>query len=168
MNSLERAIFGDNTTIVINGSKYQRKPIKKQFKAKRQVRQQKETSMASEVSKFLGEEYPTVIYRFDVGADVKLSLNQATKFSRLQGLWSTGYPDLFIAFVNKYYAGLYLELKADGKSPYKLNGELKKDKHLENQERIHQLLRDVGYEVKFVTGLKEAKDAIEEYMECVL
>ena len=162
MTSIEKAIFGDN------GYKSAQKPIKKQKTIKKGVRgrnQQKEASMALKLSRYLSEEYPTVLYRFDVGADVKLSINQASKFSKLQGMWSRGYPDLFIAKTNKYYAGLYLELKADGASPYKKDGALKKNRHLEMQDFIHRHLRDEGYQVFFVTGLEEAIKKVDEYME---
>ena len=74
-----------------------------------------EKTLSTDVSKFLQQKYPKVIFRFDIAADIRLSIGQATRSKRLQG-GLKGYPDLFIAKPNKYYHGLYIELKT--KSPF--------------------------------------------------
>lgn len=124
-----------------------------------------EQILANNVSEFLLRKYPKVIFRFDIGADVRLTQGQAARAKKLQGKWSKGYPDLFIAEPNEYYHGLYLELKATGNNPYRKDGTLKKNEHLERQNYIHEILRDKGYQVMFTTGLKESIEAIESYME---
>ena len=123
----------------------------------------KEESLAQKVSKWLAIQHKNIIYRFDVGADVKLSIPQATKLARLQGRWSKGYPDLLILKPNKRHAGLFIELKMT--SPYKKDGQLKKDKHLETQANMHTKLREAGYYATFATGFDEVKDIISEYLE---
>ena len=125
----------------------------------------KEQILSGDIAEFMMRKYPKVIYRFDAVADMKITIGQASRVKRLHGEKNRGYPDLFIAKPNKYYHGLYLELKATGSSPFKLNGELKKSEHLKTQQRVHDKLRDEGYEAKFVTGLKEAIEVIEDYMD---
>jgi hypothetical protein len=128
-------------------------------------RQNKEQILASNVAKFMKMKYPSVIYRFDAAADLKMSIYQASRIKSLHGKFSKGYPDLFIAKPNKYYHGLFLELKADNASPFKKDGQLKKNEHLETQAKMHDHLRNEGYEVKFTVGLKDTIEIIEDYME---
>ena len=118
-------------------------------------------------------------------------MGQAAKHKRLHP--RRGYPDLFIAeptapkAVKKLYreneegaqavgyvfstkdnmdmfAGLYLELKAEGNSPYKKDGTLKKDEHLEEQNEMLENLRAKGYKAEFATGFEEAKKIIDDYL----
>ena len=126
---------------------------------------QAEKILAQQVSTFLRTKYKKVIFRFDTGADMKLTIGQAKRAKALHGEINRGYPDLFIAEPNKYYHGLYLELKADGRSPFKKDGSLKKDKHAQEQQDFINRLKDKGYAAGFVVGLKEALDVIDEYME---
>ena len=117
------------------------------------------------VSEYLQRAYSSTMFHFDIGAGRKTTMFQASRAKRLHGKWSRGYPDLFIATPNKYYHGLFLELKADGKSPYKKDGTLKKNEHLEKQNNMHQVLREAGYDCAFAVGFKEAKEAIDKHME---
>jgi len=128
----------------------------------------KEDDLEEMVAKYLLVAYPRVMFHFDLGAGGKKTKFQAIRAKKLHGKWSKGYPDLFIAVANKYYSGLFIELKADGSGPYRMDGKIKKNEHLENQDRVHQKLRDDGYEAVFATGFNEAKEVIENYMECVL
>lgn len=129
---------------------------------------QREHQLYEKIARYLQENYPDVIYRFDIAADLKLTKGQATKHKRLHP--KRGYPDLFIA--NHYYDlencvdyhGLYLELKADGNSPFKKDGTLKKDEHLEEQEEMLEALRSRGYMAHFATGFDEAKKLIDDYL----
>jgi hypothetical protein len=128
----------------------------------------KEDDLEEMVAKYLLTAYPRAMFHFDLGSGGKKTKFQAIRAKKLHGKWSRGYPDLFIAVSNKYYNGLFIELKSDGSSPYKKDGKLKKNEHTENQYKVHQKLRDDGYEAVFATGFKEAKEIIENYMECIL
>ena len=132
------------------------------------MKKQPEKVLAKKVADYLEIKYPNAIRRFDLAADMKMSVWQGARNKSLHGRHTRGYPDLFIAKPNRYYAGLFLELKADGNSPYKKDGTLKKNEHLQRQNAIHEILRNDGYCVKFVTGFQEAIDVIEEYMEDVV
>jgi hypothetical protein len=158
----------------------------------------REHQLYEKLARYLQQNYPSVIYRFDLAADLKLTKGQAAKFKRLHP--NRGYPDLFIAepridvgkevngmyeltkshfetkdnpieVFNKpdnelyhIYNGLYLELKAEGNSPFKKDGTLKKDQHLEEQMAILEKMRRRGYRADFATGFEEAKQIIDDYL----
>ena len=142
------------------------------------MRVDREHQLYVKIARYLQENYPDVIYRFDIAADLKLTMGQASKFKMLHP--RRGYPDLFIAHPvvkphrdengmikiteTASYAGLYLELKAEGNSPFKKDGTLKKDQHLEEQQAMLDMLRHKGYRAVFATGFDEAKEIIDEYL----
>lgn len=121
-----------------------------------------ETELRRMLARWLQLQHPNVIYRFDLAADLKLTMGQARKHKELHP--KRGYPDLFIAEPRSCYHGMYVELKADGKSPYKRNGELKKSEHLKEQSEFIQNLNCRGYFAVFATGFDEAKLLIEKYL----
>ncbi len=124
-----------------------------------------EQLLSVKVSNYLQIQYPTTIFRFDVASDQRLSIQQATRNSRLHGVWSKGTPDLVIYAKKGNYGALFIELKAAGCSPFKKDGTLRKDKHLENQDNFHQMLRDRGYKCDFAVGFDEVKILIDEYLK---
>lgn len=155
------------------------------------MRIDREHQLYEKIARYLQLQYPRVIYRFDIAADLKLTMGQAAKHKRLHP--RRGYPDLFIAeptapkaikklyredargvhsigyvFGTKdsmnMYAGLYLELKAEGNSPFKKDGTLKKDEHLEEQQAMLESLRAKGYKAEFATGFEQAKQIIDDYL----
>lgn len=154
------------------------------------MRVDREHQLYIKVAQYLQKHYPNVVYRFDIAADLKLTKGQATKFKKLHP--KRGYPDLFIAYpvfkiptekenheafekhgrdfgmakliVEHLYAGLYLELKAEGNSPFKKDGKLKRDQHLEEQQAMLEWLRKCRYKAEFATGFDEAKKVIDEYL----
>lgn len=131
------------------------------------MRVDREHQLYVKIAEHLQKNHPDVVYRFDIAADLKLTQGQAKKFKKLHP--KRGYPDLFIAasrWSNQYeqYFGLYLELKAEGNSPFKKDGTLKKDQHLEEQNEYLQILRRKGYKAEFATGLGEAIRIIDDYL----
>lgn len=114
------------------------------------------------LARWFQEEHPNVIYRFDLAADLKLTIGQARKHKELHP--KRGYPDLFIAEPRGKYHGMYVELKADGNSPYKRNGELKSSEHLQEQSDFIHSLNQRDYFAVFATGFDEAKKIIDEYL----
>lgn len=138
-----------------------------------------EHNLYERIARYLQLQYPNVIYRFDIGADIKLTMGQAAKHKRLHP--ERGYPDLFIAEPKntkvktaldggyslvkiKTLGGLYLEIKTESNSPYKKDGTLKKDKHLDEQAEMLEKLRARGYKAEFGVGLEECKQIIDEYL----
>ena len=136
-----------------------------------------EHNLYEQIARYLQQQYPNVIYRFDVGADLKLTPGQAAKHKRLHP--ERGYPDLYIAESSEninskdwngivrewgFYFGLYLEIKTESNSPYKKDGTLKKDQHLEEQARMLEKLRARGYKAEFGVGFEGCKKIIDEYL----
>lgn len=122
------------------------------------------------IAKHLQENYPDVIYRFDLAADLKLTIGQARKHKALHPV--RGYPDLFIAEIrphwgdisfNTEYHGLYLEIKKDGTRLKKKNGEWATP-HIVEQAEMLEKLRKRGYWAEFAVGIDEALEIIDEYL----
>lgn len=113
---------------------------------------------------YLRYKHPNVIYRFDLAADLKLTMGQAAKHKRLQRY--RGYPDLFIAEPIAGFAGLFLEIKRPGTRIFKKDGTLVSDEHIREQFDMLADLRKRGYAAEFVCGIDEATEIIEEYLSC--
>ena len=127
-----------------------------------------EHEMYMQIADYMRYQYPDVIYRFDLAADLKLSIGQAAKHKRLQR--RRGYPDLFIAEPafdfnrNRDIHGLFLEIKRPDVKIYKKNGELVANSHIREQAAVLDELRKCGYKAEFACGFDEAKKIIDEYL----
>ena len=132
-----------------------------------------EHNLYEQIARYLQLQYPNIIYRFDIAADLKLTPGQAAKHKRLHP--ERGYPDLFIAesSTNIWHSpvrewglhfGLYLEIKTESNSPYKKDGTLKKDKHLEEQAEMLEKLRARGYRAEFGVGFDGCRKIIDNYL----
>lgn len=114
------------------------------------------------IADYLRYQYPTIIYRFDLAADLKLTMGQARKHKRLQRY--RGYPDLFIAEPKGKYAGLYLEIKKPGTKIFKKDGAIVADAHIREQYGMLEDLRFAGYAAEFGIGFEATKELIDSYM----
>jgi len=115
------------------------------------------------IADYLRYQYPTVIYRFDLAADLKLTMGQARKHKRLQRY--RGYPDLFIAESVGGYSGLYLEIKKPGTRIFRKDGRLVADEHIREQFDMLIDLRARGYAAEFGIGFDATKKLIDDYMK---
>ena len=115
------------------------------------------------IADYLRYQYPTVVYRFDLAADLKLTMGQASKHKRLQRY--RGYPDLFIAETIGAYSGLFLEVKKEGVRIFKKDGTLVSDEHVREQFDMLEELRRRGYAAEFAIGFNHAKQVIDDYMK---
>lgn len=124
-----------------------------------------EFKLQQQVCKYLELKYKGTPFFSDTIANVKLNVIQA---SRNKSIQKNGFkmPDLVILQPNYYYAGLFIELKI--KTPYKQNGELKKDEHLQGQQNTINQLNELGYFAAFAVGFDEALEIIDDYMSHVL
>ena len=138
---------------------------------------------------YLQTQYPGVIYRFDLAADLKLTPAQARRHKKLHPL--RGHPDLLISepvwfYKDKRirqadlisqkvklpndvenlipYSGLYLEIKKDGVRLTKKNGELIADEHVREQYDYLHKLNQRGYYAQFGVGFEECKAIIDDYL----
>lgn len=111
---------------------------------------------------YLRYNHKSIIWRFDLAADLKLTIGQARKHKRLQQ--HRGYPDLFIAEPRGKYHGAYIELKKAGTRIYKKDGTLVADQHIREQFDVLEQLRKRGYVAEFACGFDEAKKIIDGYL----
>lgn len=137
-----------------------------------------EHNLYEQIARYLQLQYPDVIYRFDLSADLKLTMGQAAKHKRLHP--ERGYPDLFIAkpkdvkiitkldggynlVETKPLGGLYLEIKKDGEKLTKKDGSWRTP-HIAEQAEMLERLRQTGYRAEFGVGFDECKQNIDEYL----
>ncbi len=122
-----------------------------------------ESILAQKISNYLSLQYPKIMFQYSTGADVRLPIHIAKRLHKLNGRWSKGFVDLFIYEARNGYYGLAIELKIV--SPFKKDGSLKKNEHLERQNAVHEMLRHRGYKVKFGCGFDETKKIIDDYLK---
>lgn len=131
-----------------------------------------ESKIAAAVSQFLKVQYPNVIWRFDLAADLNLTISQAVRNKQLNP--HRGYCDLFIAEPIGNYCGMFLELKISKEEVYKKDGTFKKktvkDKsgkaydHIQEQFEMIETLRKKGYYANFGLGFQDSITQIKDYM----
>lgn len=135
----------------------------------------REEEIQIQLAQYLVIVYPDVLFHSDVGSGVRLPIKLAKKAKDLN--WGRrGWPDLFIAkkatvtepaqnggLKQKFYGGLFLELKAEGIKLKKKNGEWAKE-HFAEQAAVLEELRKAGYKAEFAIGFSEAKNLIDEYL----
>jgi hypothetical protein len=122
----------------------------------------KEQSMYPIIARFMRYQYPEVIFRFDHAAGMYMTINQAKKHSSINPI--KGYPDLFIAKARHGYYGLFLELKAEGESPFLKSGDIKSAEHIQRQNKILKALHSEGYLATFGVGIEEILNRIRWYL----
>lgn len=123
-----------------------------------------EHQLYEQIAIYLQLQYPKVVYRFDLAADLKLTAGQAVKHKKLHP--RRGYPDLFIAKPSKNYHGLFIEIKRDKTRIRKKNGEWAND-HIAEQAAMMAELAVAGYCVGFAVGFDEVKRMIDQYLSVV-
>ena len=109
-----------------------------------------ESLLATRVANYLKTKHPMTVYRFDLAADLKMTIGQAKRNKDLHGKFSAGYPDL-VVFGSK--GAFFLELKA---------GKVPNNDHTRRQRAFHDVLRLKGYVVDFICSFDEAVDFIEK------
>lgn len=126
-----------------------------------------ELELQAQVADYIRLQYPSVIFHSDFGSGIKLTMGQAIRQKRLNG-GRRSWPDMFIAEVrsleDKYYHGLFIELKKAGTRIFKKNGTLVSNAHICEQFDMLEQLRQRGYMAEFACGFDEAKKIIDEYL----
>lgn len=127
---------------------------------------QNEHLIYEQIAWYMRSNYSNVIYRFDLAADLKLTVGQAVRNKRVHPY--RGYPDLFIAessrIDGRVYHGLYLEIKKEGTRLKKKDGEWASE-HIAEQAEMLERLADKGYGARFAIGFIEAQKIIDEYLK---
>jgi hypothetical protein len=122
---------------------------------------QPEYHLQANVCRYLSVRYPKVLFLSDTVASVALTPAQAYRNKVIQKS-SFKTPDLIILQPNGKFHALLIELKV--KSPYKLNGEIRADEHLQGQQKSIDDLNALGYYACFAWSLEMAMKIIDDYM----
>ena len=120
-----------------------------------------EFELQKQVCKYLSLQYRDILFLSDTIAILMLTGAQKGRNGSIQ---KKGFhcPDLLILEPRKGYSGLMIELKV--KSPYKKDGSLRKDEHLENQQKSIDKLQEKGYKSLFSWSLNQTKEIIDNYL----
>ena len=120
-----------------------------------------EYNIQKSVCQYLEIQFPDILFLSDTIANVKLTMFQGARNKAIQ---KDGFkcPDLLILQPNTKFKGLFIELKI--KSPFKKNGELFKNEHLEGQQKAIDKLNELGYFACFSVGFDETKNVIDKYL----
>ena len=122
-----------------------------------------EKQLAYVLAEYLSLQYPFVIYRFDVGADIRLTIGQATTIKdKLRH--KRGFPDLMIFEARHGFHGLFIELKKDRDEVYKKDGGMRESKHIREQWEMLKKLRLKGYSAVFGCGFEDCRKSIDWYL----
>lgn len=122
---------------------------------------QPEYELQKSICKWLDLQHPKLLYLSDTIASVKLTIPQQARNKSIQKKCFKC-PDLLILHPNNTYHGLFIELKV--KSPYKKDGTLLKNEHLEGQDKTIKELNEKGYLACFSWGFEMTKGIIEKYI----
>ena len=120
-----------------------------------------EYDLQKAVTKYLRLQYPKTLFLSDTIASCKLTIPQQVRNKAIQ---CDGFktPDIIIFEPKKDYSGLFIELKIE--TPYKINGTLKKNPHIEAQNDTICALNWLGYMARFAWDFEMAKEIIDDYM----
>lgn len=121
-----------------------------------------EFELQKSVCKYLNNQYPNVLFLSDTIANVKLNVRQGARNKTIQ---KAGFktPDLIILQPNNLYHGLFIEFKTS--SPFKKDGTILKNEHLEGQLKSIQDLNNRGYYAQFCWTFEMAKETIDKYLK---
>lgn len=127
-----------------------------------------EEALYEQIAQYMNLKYPGTIYHFDLSGMWTPSHNARNLYGRLN---RRAWPDFQIAKPTMFNgtvspcAGLFLELKRAGNSPYLSDGvTLKKDWHVQEQAIVLDELRDQGYYAEFAVGYDQAIFYIDSYL----
>ncbi len=115
------------------------------------------------VVNYLRLKYPKVRFLANYLSGARLPIYLAKK-AKMLGQAGQGTPDLFIFFNNGKYSLLAIELKSKDKNPFKKDGMLKSDEHLQKQYNYLNYLNSIGYYATFACGAEEAIGIIDKYI----
>lgn len=132
-----------------------------------------EQQLQNQICDFLRIQYPNVLFMVSASG-FNTDNRKGKQLARMQNP-SKGWPDLFIAKVKlgfletessdtKTYSGLFIELKPEGTVIYNKDGSLRKNEHLQEQDKVHSMLHARGYKACFSIGFDATKKLIDWYL----
>ena len=112
------------------------------------------------ICEYIKNTYPSVIFTSE-SSGIRLTINQARTIKKMRS--NSGLPDLMIFEPRKGYNGLFLEIKKEGTTIYKKDGDFRADEHIAKQKQVLINLRNRGYFAEFVVGFQDAKPILDFY-----
>ena len=109
-----------------------------------------ETDLQMHVVNYIRMQYPKARFCASLGG-IRTSISQARK-AKKTGYWA-GFPDLQITEPNKWYHGLFIEIKTE-------TGRATK-----NQRDWIKALNKRGYKAVICKGFQHCKDEIDNYLK---
>lgn len=122
--------------------------------------QKLEQNLQINICDYLKLQYPHVIF-FSEPSGLRVSMGQAKLLKRMRSFGKL--PDLFIAFPNGKYHGMFIELKTEDKSPFLKNGGHSTTEHIQKQLETLKKLHTLGYAAVFGVGFEDTKNKIDRY-----
>lgn len=118
-----------------------------------------EESLQLAVCKYIKLQYPSVIFTAEASG-LNKSKAAAGKAKMMRS--SSKLPDLWILEPKDGFHGLLLEFKLN--SPYLIDNSLRKQPHIQEQNKMLHRLRSKGYYATFIWRFEDAKNIIDNYM----
>ena len=112
--------------------------------------------------KWLKMQYPQVRFRSDIQSAGKLS--PAMQNIKLILDPFRGFPDITIYLKRGEFCGLMIEMKRENSGLYLKDGSLSNSKHVQEQNEMHEFLRDNAWQVVFAEGMDEAILVFKNYL----
>lgn len=128
-----------------------------------------EKQIHSQICEYLKVFHSFTLFNTDMSG-MRLTMGQSVQAKKLRSC--NGFPDIVIyetyfkiesGGTIPIYNALFLEVKKE--SPFKKDGNLKKNKHLEEQAVLHARLKRRGFKVEFVWSFEMAKKIIDGYIQ---
>lgn len=113
------------------------------------------------IATYMKAQYQNTVFTSD-SSGIRLTIGNAIKMLALKS--DDKIPDLFIFEARGGYHGLIIEIKESGKSPWRLDGTLRTDKHIQAQAKTLKKLNAVGYFACFGVGFDSIQAIIDKYM----
>jgi hypothetical protein len=110
---------------------------------------------------YIKMQYPKVVF-FSEHSGLRVGFGQAKKMKEMRSVGKL--PDLFIAYPNGKFHGFFLELKVEGTTIFKRDGELVADPHIKAQFNTLVTLHKLGYAAMFGIGFDHAKKKVDGYL----
>ena len=114
------------------------------------------------VCRYIGIQYPRVIF-FSEPSGLRVSIGQAMLLKKMRSHGKL--PDMFLAVPNGKYHGFFIELKIEGTTIFKRNGEMVACERIREQFKTLSTLYDLGYAACFGVGFDDVKKKIDKYMK---
>lgn len=121
----------------------------------------KEAHLHIAICLYIKDKYPDVIFTSE-SSGIRVPMGQARQLKRMRSC--SALPDIWIMEPRRSYFGFFLEVKKEGTTIFKKNGDIRADEHLKAQYEILQKLQEKNYFAHFVVGYDSAIAMIDYYL----